>query len=309
MPKPAPLLDDMLLLTEVVAAGGVSAAAGPLGLRKSSVSRRLTALEERLGTRLLERGARGVRLTEAGRAYHAEAARLVAEARRAEEAARAASGVAQGTLRVAAPALLGELVAPLLAELLARHPRLQLELAPDPGPAALGAGKLDLLFHAGPLADSALRARRLGSLRTGCYASPAYLARRGTPRAVEELASHDAVLVTAPGSDEVWFFAAGGALRVARPAGRLRLPDLRSGLAAARAGAGLVRLPASLAAADLAAGALRPVLAEATPPGVPIWAVFAGGREPAPKVRALLALLTAPGAAVPWEREPPAARR
>jgi len=80
-PSP-PLLDDMLLFAEVVATGGITAAAERLGLRKSTVSRRLSALEARLGLRLVERNTRRLRLTEAGRDYHAHCARLVSEARK-----------------------------------------------------------------------------------------------------------------------------------------------------------------------------------------------------------------------------------
>ena len=110
MPPAPPLLDDMLLFTEVVATGAITAAARRLGLRKSTVSRRLSALEERLGSRLLERNTRGLRLTDAGRAYHARCVRIVAEAREANRELSDARGAAEGTLRIATVALLGELL-------------------------------------------------------------------------------------------------------------------------------------------------------------------------------------------------------
>jgi DNA-binding transcriptional LysR family regulator len=119
----------MLVFTEVVAAGGITAAAARLGLRKSTVSRRLAALEERLGTRLLERNTRRLRLTESGREYHAHCARLVAEAREVNRAVSESRGTPRGTLRLATSSLLGELLTPVLAEFLLRHPAVRVEVS------------------------------------------------------------------------------------------------------------------------------------------------------------------------------------
>lgn len=296
-------LDDLRLVVEVVATGGLTAAAARLGLRKSTVSRRLAALEERLGVRLLERNARGLRLTEAGRAYHARAARLVAEARALDRETAEARGAPQGTLRIATPALLGELLAPAVAELLLRHPRLAVELALAPPHVDLLAEDHDLALRTGPLADSSLVARRLGALRTGCYASPAYLARRGTPATADALRdeAHDCILLAEAGTDEVWFFGAGATARTVRPAGRLRVPSVRAGQLAARAGLGVVRLPAALVAEDVRAGRLVAVLEAETPPGMPVHAVYPSGRHLAPKVRAFLELVSGGAAALPWD--------
>ncbi|GAO04594.1 LysR family transcriptional regulator [Anaeromyxobacter sp. PSR-1] len=298
-------LDDLRLLVEVVATGGLTAAAARLGLRKSTVSRRLAALEERLGVRLLERNARRLRLTEAGRAYHARAARLVAEARALDRETAEARGAPQGTLRIATPALLGELLAPAVAELLLRHPRLSVELALAPPHVDLLAEEHDLALRTGPLADSSLVARRLGTLRTGCYASPAYLARRGTPAGPDalrgEAGAHDCILLAEAGTDEVWFFGAGATARTVRPAGRLRVPSVRAGQLAARAGLGVVRLPAALVAEDVRTGRLVAVLEAETPPGMPVHAVYPSGRHLAPKVRAFLELVSGGAAALPWD--------
>ncbi len=181
-------LDDLALLVEVVARGGVTAAARPLSLRKSTVSRRLAALEDRLGVSLLERGGRGLVLTEAGSAFHAGAARIVAEARRLEDAATAVRATPQGTLRVAAPALLAELLAPVLAELLLRHPALRVEVAleqhGEPG------ADCDLALRLGPLADSARVARRLGEPRAAAPPGVAYVPLSPPWTSVEIAAAH-----------------------------------------------------------------------------------------------------------------------
>lgn len=291
----------MLLFTEVVTTGSITSAGERLGLRKSTVSRRLAALEERLGTRLLERNTRRLRLTEAGREYHAHCARIVAEAREVNAALSEARGTARGTLRIATLSLLGELLTPVIAELLLHQPRLRVELSLAQTHVDLVAEEYDLALRTGPLADSSLVARKLGRVRTGCYASPAYLSRHGTPRSPDELRAHECVLLAEPGTDEVWFFGEGKGARTVPVTGRLRVPSVRAGQAAARAGLGIVRLPASLVAEDVRAGLLVPVLVSDTPPGLPIFAVYPSSRQLPVKVRAFLELLSARGAALPWE--------
>jgi DNA-binding transcriptional LysR family regulator len=290
----------MLLFTEVVAAG-VTGAAARLGVRKSTVSRRLAALEARLGARLLERSTRKLRLTELGRSYHAQCTRLVAEARAVNEAVSEARGTPHGTLRVATFSLLGELLTPLVSEFLLRHPQVGVELSLAQSHVDLLAEDYDVALRTGPLPDSSLVARRLGSLRTGYYASPAYLGRRGTPRTPDELQAHECVLLAEAGTDEVWFFTGPRRARTVPVQGRLRVPSVRAGHAAVRAGLGLVQLPTSLVAEDLRAGVLVPVLERFTPPGIPVFAVYPSSRHLPSKVRAFLDLLAERRAALPWE--------
>ncbi|WP_342380616.1 LysR family transcriptional regulator [Myxococcus stipitatus] len=298
----------MLLFAEVVTSGGLTAAAQRLGLRKSTVSRRLSALEERLGVRLVERNPRHLRLTEAGRDYLAHCTRLVSEAREVNRAMGEARATPQGTLRIATLSLLGELLTPLVAELLLRHPLLRVELSLAEAHVDLIAQEYDLALRTGPLADSSLVARKLGRLRTGYYASPAYLSRHGTPRTPADLQGHDCVLLAEPGTDEVWFFGEGRGARSVPVSGRLRVPSVRAGQAAARSGLGVVRLPTSLVVDDVRGGLLVPVLQPETPPGIPIYAVYPSSRQLPPKVRAFLTLLAERGAALPWEEDAPAAR-
>lgn len=298
----------MVLFSEVVSSGGLTAAAQRLGLRKSTVSRRLSALEERLGVRLVERNARHLRLTEAGRDYLTHCTRLVAEAREVNRAMGESRATPQGTLRIATLSLLGELLTPLVSELLLRHPLLRVELSLAEAHVDLIAQEYDLALRTGPLADSSLVARKLGRLRTGYYASPAYLSRHGTPRTPADLQGHDCVLLAEPGTDEVWFFGEGRGARSVPVSGRLRVPSVRAGQAAARSGLGVVRLPTSLVVEDVRAGLLVPVLQPDTPPGIPVFAVYPSSRQLPPKVRAFLTLLGERGAALPWDEDAPVAR-
>lgn len=291
----------MRLFAEVVAAGSLTSAAQRLGVRKSTVSRRIQALEERLGTRLLERNSRHLRLTDVGRSYHAECVRLVSEANRVNRAVRDARGTPQGTLRVATFELLGELLTPLIAEFLLRHLQVRVELSLTDSQVDLIAEEYDLALRTGPLADSSLVARRLGTLRTGYYASPGYLLRRGTPKTPSDLGAHECVLVAERGSDEVWFFTGPRAPSTVAVEGRLRVPTLRAGHGAARAGLGIVRLPTWAVREDLASGALVPVLEPVTPGGAPVFAVHPSARQVPAKVRAFLDLISERRAALPWD--------
>ena len=295
----------MLVFAEVVDAGGITAAAARLGVRKSTVSRRLAALEERLGTRLLERNTRRLRLTEPGREYHAHCARLVAEARAVNQALSESRSTPRGTLRLVTESLLGELLTPTVAEFLLRYPQVRVEVSLAQAHVDLIAEEYDLAVRTGPLVDSSLVARQLGHVLTGYYASPAYLRRRGTPRLPEELANHECVQVAEAGTDEVWFFMGARGASTVPVSGRLRVPSLRAGHTAARAGLGLVRLPTALAADDVRTGVLLPLLEAFCPPGLPLYAVYPSRRQLAPKVRSFLEMLTHGAAPRPWEDAPP----
>jgi DNA-binding transcriptional LysR family regulator len=302
MPNAAPpMLDDMAIFVEVVDAGGFTAASERLGLRKSTVSRRITALEEHLGARLLERTTRKLRLTEAGQEYHARCSRIVAEAREANQAVADARGTPRGTLRIATTQLFAEtFLPPILAAYLARYRFTEVEIEFSQAKVDLVAGGFDLAIRIGPLQDSSLIARPLGKAMTGCFASPAYLRERGTPRAPGDLRTHDCILVGQSGSKEEWPFAGPEGARTISVSGRLRVGSLRVGHAIVRAGLGIARLPTFLVMEDVRAGLLVPVLAEWTPPSAPIHAVYPSNRQPSPKLQAFLDILRDKLAEAPW---------
>jgi DNA-binding transcriptional LysR family regulator len=199
------MLDDMAIFVEVVDAGGFTAASERLGLRKSTVSRRSTALEDHLGIRLLKRATRKLRLTEAGQEYNARCVRIVAETREANQAIADSRGTPRGTLHIATTQLFAEtFLPPILAACLARYRYTEVEIEFSQAKVDLVAEGFDLPSRIGPLQDSSLIARPLGMAMTGCCASPAYLRERGTSRTPEELRSHDCILVEQSGSREEW---------------------------------------------------------------------------------------------------------
>jgi len=198
-------LNRVSAFTRVVRDGSFTAAARALGVPKSSVSRSVAQLELDLGIRLLHRTTRQLHLTDAGAAFYERVARALGEIDEASHAATDAQGEARGLVRLTAPIDMGVWsLAPILARFSRKYPQIQLDLVLTGRVVDLVAEGVDLAVRAGPLRDSSLVAVRVGELRSCVYASPRYLARRGTPVTIEELASHDAVLFRATGGKARW---------------------------------------------------------------------------------------------------------
>jgi DNA-binding transcriptional LysR family regulator len=185
-------LQQMSIFAKVVASGSLSAAARELGLSPAVVSRSLSALEARLGTRLIQRTTRRLHLTDEGAAYYESCGRILEEIEEADAAASAGRGEPQGVLRVALPASFGHLhVAPLVPRFAARYPKLRLALSLSDRRVKLVEEGFDLAVQIAELADSSLAARKLAPNRRVVCASPDYLRRHGTPRTPLELTKHN----------------------------------------------------------------------------------------------------------------------
>lgn len=249
-------LTDMLIFARVVEAMSFTAAARRLELSKSVVSARISALEERLGVRLLHRTTRRLALTDDGVRFHDRCARLAAEA---DEAVAAAQGDAvRGLLRLTAPEGFAQRhLVPPLAAFVERHPDIRLDLSiTDRKVDLVGEGYDVAVRIAARLADSSLVARRLRSDRIVLCAAPAYLARRGTPRAPAELVQHTCLRYSRQRPREEWAFE-GLAVTVDGPLAASSGTLLRE---AAIAGVGIAVLPESEIADELAAGRLVTLL-------------------------------------------------
>ena len=185
-------LDEMAVFAKVVASGSLSAAARDLGLSTAVVSRRLAALESRLGVRLVNRTTRRLALTDEGAAYHEACARILAEIEDADAAATARRVEPQGVLKVALPASFGHKhIAPLVPPFAERYPRIQLVFSLSDRTVNMIEEGYDLAIRIGELEDSSLAARKLAPNRRVVCASPAYLARHGAPRTPEDLQRHN----------------------------------------------------------------------------------------------------------------------
>src|SRR5688572_16279747 len=185
-------LNEMSVFSRVVAAGSLSAAARDLGVSTAGVSRKLAALEARLGVRLLNRTTRKLALTDEGANYHEACARILAEIEEADAAAAARTVEPEGALKVALPASFGHLhIAPLVPRFAERYPKVRLALSLSDRTVNLVEEGFDLAIRIGELEDSALAARKLAPNRRVVCASPAYLKKHGTPRRPEELLQHN----------------------------------------------------------------------------------------------------------------------
>ena len=191
----ADALQEMAVFSKVVAAGSLSAAARELGLSPALVSRRLAALEARLGVRLINRTTRTLNLTVEGTRYYDACTRVLAEIAEADAEVSAGRVEAQGTLRVALPASFGhQHVAPLIPRFASLYPRVQLALSLSDRTVDVMAEGFDVGVCIAELHDSSLAARRLAPNRRVVCASPAYLAAHGSPRTPADLAKHNCLI-------------------------------------------------------------------------------------------------------------------
>jgi DNA-binding transcriptional LysR family regulator len=190
----ADALQELTVFSRIVGTGSLSAAARELGMSPAVVSRRLAALEARLGVRLVNRTTRSLHLTDEGAAYFETCHRILAEIQEADAAVSAGRAEPRGVLRVALPASFGnQHVAPLIPRFAARYPDVQIALSLSDRNVNVVEEGFDLAIRIADLADSSLAARKLAPNRRVVCASPAYLARHGEPRTPEDLAHHNCV--------------------------------------------------------------------------------------------------------------------
>jgi DNA-binding transcriptional LysR family regulator len=279
-------LQELAVLVAVVDHGSLAAAARRLRRSPPAVTRALAALEARVGMRLIERTTRRLSPTEAGRAI-AERARAVLNDYEATVTGLAAAPL-RGLLRVTAPVQFGRRhVAPLVIGFLAAYPDMQVELVLNDRNLDLIEDGIDVAVRIGPLADSRLLAKRVGEVRRVMVASPAYLARRGTPATPADLAAHDTIHGTTQAEPSEWRFGTPKRTKVVRLSPRLFVNDIEARLVAVRADQGIARFLSYQVADEIAAGTLVRLLAGFEPPPLPIHLVTPGGCRP-PKTRAFL---------------------
>ncbi|MDB4968823.1 MAG: Transcriptional regulator, LysR family [Myxococcales bacterium] len=285
-------LNDILVFTRVVQSGSFTAAARALDLTKSSISRKVSELEDRLGARLLQRTTRKLSLTDVGRAYYENCARIVAELEEADLAVGRMQSSARGVLRITVPLAFGAFGA-IVAEFSKRYPEVQVEIVATDRQVDLVEEGFDLAIRAGALADSTLIARPLGQVRRLLVASPAYLKKSGQPKAPADLEKHACLVFAAAPSPARWTLRRDGkSVKVSTPA-RLVVNDFELLREAARSGLGIATLPEYLCKEDFARGRLRAVLPAWCTEETPIHAVYPTTRHLSPKVIAFVDVVRA----------------
>lgn len=287
---------DRLLTLEmfvaVAAEGGFAAAARKLGSSPPAVTRGIAALEARLGTSLFHRSTRAVALTDAGAAFLVEAQRILADLAAAERTVRGGQADPHGQLYLTAPATFGRLhVLPVVRALLAQHRELSVRMMLIDRNVRIVEEGIDVAVRIGPLPDSTLKAARIGAVHQILAASPAYLARRGAPARLGDLAAHDLIGTMGPRAVNEWQFASRRWRLEPRP--RLVLNTVDATLAAAEAGLGIVNLLSYQLAEALDAGRLIALLPGEQPPPLPVHLLFEPSRASLPAVRLFVAAMKA----------------
>ena len=207
--------DGIEAFIATVEAGSITAAARKLRLSKSVVSERLAELERNLGAKLLQRTTRKLSLTEDGSAFHARAACIMHEIENAAADVAERRGTLSGPLRLSAPVTFGRMhLGPALYSFLAKYPEIKLTLDLDDRRVDAAADGYDAVIRHGPIDDTRLVVSRLAPTRRMLVASPAYLARRGTPRTKAELEKHDGIVYANRGGADWRFMSSGGAVIV-----------------------------------------------------------------------------------------------
>ncbi len=296
-------LNEILVFTHVVQAGSFVGASTRLGIPKSTVSRKVADLEKRLNARLLQRTTRKLSLTDVGRTYFDQCARIVGEIEDAERMVTSLQNSPRGALRVTSGPNVAWL-GPILGAYLKRYPDVRVELVATTRAVDLVEERFDVGIRAGALADSTIVARSLGRVTWFLVATPAYLKKHGRPRTPEDLAKHD-ILFFGAGLDGVGpRLEKDGRTVQLTLSPRLAANDMDLLYAVASAGLGIAVLPAFLLVADVRAQRLSRVLPDWNAASVPIHAVYPSTRYLSPKVKTFLDHLQAALTPAPWELGP-----
>lgn len=288
--------NDLFIFARVAEAGSFSRAAERLGLPKSTVSRRISLLEEELGERLMLRTTRRLSLTEFGLLLLEHARQVAAEVDAVKALSEFRQAKPSGRLRVSMPNDFATLLlSDMLAAFIALHPAVSLELDLSPRRVDLLGENFDLAIRMGDLPDDTLlAARAVARFSGGLYAAPSYLAERGDPKTPDELLQHDALrLMARRGEAQAWVLQSAQRRWEGTPPGRAsaNAPEILINLACA--GAGIAAVPDYFATTYVRQGILRRVLADWALPAHTAWAVFPGRNLMPAKTRAFIEMLQA----------------
>jgi DNA-binding transcriptional LysR family regulator len=284
-------VQQFIAFAETAKHGGFAAAGRELGMTPSTIAKAVGRLEAGLGVRLFHRTTRQVRLTPDGERLYQRCQRVLAEVEELQAEASGTRATVTGTLRIDMPVFYGKhFVLPLLADLMKRHPALRIDARLSDSWVDLLREGSDLAVRIGALRDSTLVARRVDQQSLVLCASRAYLASRGTPRRVEDLASHDAIAFRLPssGRDRPWQFRQRGVGVEVQPQPRVRVNETEGLVAALRLGMGFCQVPDMLVRDELQRGELIELLPSCRPEPMPIHVVHPAGRLLPARVRVAL---------------------
>jgi DNA-binding transcriptional LysR family regulator len=283
-------INELFIFAKVVQHKSFTGAARDLSLPKSTVSRKISELETRLGVRLLQRTTRHLSLTDAGQVYHEYCARIVSEAEDAERAVTSMQGSPRGRLRVTAPLNFGFLGS-LLGAFLLQYKDIELEIICTDRVVDLIEEGFDIGIRAGILKDSSLISKSLGSLAGILAASPTYLKKNGTPQKISDLNDHSIMLFGAGEGRFGWQLRNGSKTASFTKGARIVVNDQEMLYHAAISGLGICMLPAFRCAEGIRKGSLTRVLPEWSSKEISLSAVYPSARHLSAKVKVFLQYL------------------
>lgn len=282
-------LEDVRIFTTVVDRESFTKAAAVLDMPKSTVSRRVSALEDTLGVRLLHRTTRSLRLTPAGQLYYSRTRRLIDDLKSAEEAVQEMQAGPGGLLRLTIPNDITGMMAQLITAFQREYPQVRLSVFSTGRRVDLVAEGYDLALRAGTLTDSSLVSRKLLSQRFYLVASPAYLREHAAPQSPNDLSEHDCLIFGTERTEALWTLKREEEQVEVRVKGRLACNDFDLLRHAALSGVGLTYLPEWLVVEHLRQGELIALLPEYAPDlGGGLYAVYPSPKHLTPRVRAFI---------------------
>ena len=286
------LLDGVAVFVAVINAGSFTAAARSLGHSTSYVSKAITRLEKRLGSRLLNRTTRTISLTDTGRAYFERCSQIIIDAENAERSINRLQERPSGLLRINAPASFGaKYLLDVFPQFMHRYPEVKLEVEFNDRLIDVVAEGYDVVIRISNIKDSNLVARKFTSSKAVIVASPEYLRRRGCPKQIEDLAQHDCIAYSLLPTPTQWTFYKDGVRSTVNVDPRAICNSAQIEVAMVVQGIGITRLPLFTCEKEVASGELKIILEDYDQLKLDVYAVYPHRQYLTAKVRAFVDFL------------------
>ena len=288
------LLDGVAVFVAVINSGSFTAAAEMLARSTSYISKQITRLEKRLGSRLLNRTTRTISLTDAGRAYFERCSQIVIDAENAERSINQLQESPRGLLRVNAPVSFGSMyILDHLPEFMQLYPEVKLEVEFNDRLIDVVGEGYDVVIRVGETRDSNLVARKFTSTKSVTVASPEYLKRRGRPQQAEDLLQHETISYSLLPSPAVWEYVKDGKRYNINTNSRVMCNSAEIEVVMALQGIGITRLPLFACEQEVANGDLLIILEDYEQPERGVYAVYPHRQYLTAKVRAFVDFIVA----------------
>lgn len=285
-------LGAMRAFIRVVQTGSFSAAAREQNTSQATISKKVAALEAKLGIKLLTRSSRDLSLTQVGSNYFDKCVAIIAELDEAEASARSEVALPQGVVRLTAPVVFGrQVIAPILPEFLSLYPKIKVDLALSDKHVDLISEGVDVAIRARQLEDSSLVARHLFDNPMLLVASPEYLARQGEPTEPEALKRHNCLVYSLLKTVNIWHFCHNDKDISVTVNGNFQCDNGDAILELTLSGVGLAQLPIWMVDGHLSSGRLKQVMSDYVAKPLPFNAIFPQSRYVPLKVRSFVSFI------------------